>query len=222
MKGLIIKDINLMTEQSKVIILCGIVAVISAITGVESSQDYSFILMYCPTLFLLTAMSTISYDTFDNGLEYLFTLPVSRKLYVVEKYVLFSICSLVGVIVGLALVFGSIIVKEIDVSCSSIAAFAAGAMAGMIILMSVFIPIEIKFGPEKMRTVLIVAFGVIAMVVILVKKLWPESNEVFSKGIAKIGGMGDIIVGIILLVTVISIFAISMLLSINVMKKKEF
>ena len=34
------------------------------------------------------AITTISYDEFDNGLAFLMTLPVTRKQYVAEKYLL--------------------------------------------------------------------------------------------------------------------------------------
>lgn len=33
------------------------------------------------------SLSTISYDEFDNGNAFLFSLPITRKGYVIEKYI---------------------------------------------------------------------------------------------------------------------------------------
>ncbi len=52
----------------------------------------------------LFTISTISYDDYDNGNAFLFTLPITRKSYVIEKYFLGIIFScitwLVAVILG--------------------------------------------------------------------------------------------------------------------------
>ena len=41
---------------------------------------------YCTLLMSFFTASTISYDEFNHGFFYLFSLPVSRKGYVAEKY----------------------------------------------------------------------------------------------------------------------------------------
>ena len=58
-----------------------------------AGQDTSFVIMYANIIFMMFGLSTISYDAFDNGEAFLFTLPITKKLYVKEKYV-FSLASL--------------------------------------------------------------------------------------------------------------------------------
>ena len=52
----------------------------------------------------MTAISTISYDTFDNGNAFLFTLPFSRKEYTREKYLFSLFWGMITVIGGILLV----------------------------------------------------------------------------------------------------------------------
>ena len=55
-----------------------------------SGVEISFILPYMASVMTSVAISTISYDSMDNGNSFLFTLPVRRKDYATEKY--FFVC----------------------------------------------------------------------------------------------------------------------------------
>ena len=50
------------------------------------SQTDTFILGYFPFLMIVLLIGTLSCDEADNGLPFLFTLPIDRKLYIREKY----------------------------------------------------------------------------------------------------------------------------------------
>jgi len=52
--------------------------------------NFAFIIAYITVMVGILTLTTISYDEFENGMGYLFMLPVSRREYVGEKY-LFSI-----------------------------------------------------------------------------------------------------------------------------------
>ena len=84
MRGLICKDLRLMMVQKNFLIMLAAVALVS----LAAMDDPMFVIMYMTLIFTSFILSTMSYDEFDNGFPFLFTLPIARKLYVREKYVL--------------------------------------------------------------------------------------------------------------------------------------
>ena len=81
MKGLFVKDIELMKQQKQFFILVIVMGVILNLAGSGSS---SFAAGYFTFVTAIFAITTISYDEFDNGLAFLMTLPVTRKQYVAD------------------------------------------------------------------------------------------------------------------------------------------
>ena len=79
MKGLLIKDLRLMAAQKKFFLSLVLVTVLLVIMA----QDTSFIICYMSFIGAQFSLSTISYDEFDNGNAFLFSLPITRKGYVV-------------------------------------------------------------------------------------------------------------------------------------------
>ena len=84
MKGLLIKDFQLMKNQGKILIA---IFVVIAAFGIIADGNSSFLTAYITIFLALFTTSTISYDEYDSGYLFLFTLPVSRRGYVTEKYV---------------------------------------------------------------------------------------------------------------------------------------
>ena len=84
MKGLLIKDWKLMTRQKTTLLM--VLVIIAMFPALD--MDPGFIVTYTMMILLFMTVSTISYDDFDNGMAFLFTLPIDRKTYVREKYAL--------------------------------------------------------------------------------------------------------------------------------------
>lgn len=84
MKGLFVKDIALMKNNKRLLGIIFFTIIFLMITGVNSS----FLMGYVPFICCTLTMGTISYDEYENGLPFLFILPISRKEYVQEKYFL--------------------------------------------------------------------------------------------------------------------------------------
>lgn len=82
MKGLLIKDIKLMLKQKNFFLMLIVIAVLMA----YAVENASYIIGYLSVVGSLFTLSSISYDEFDNGNAFLFSLPITRKAYVVEKY----------------------------------------------------------------------------------------------------------------------------------------
>ena len=84
MKGLFVKDLKLMMSQKNFLLL-----ILAIVIGMMIfTDDVIFPLGFLSFTVSLFTVGTISYDDFDNGNAFLFTLPITRNHYVSEKYFL--------------------------------------------------------------------------------------------------------------------------------------
>ncbi len=210
MKGLLLKDLALVKAQMRSAIIIFAVVIFMLVAG----QDTSFVIMYANIIFMMFGLSTISYDAFDNGEAFLFTLPITKKLYVKEKYV-FSLASLLfGFLLSLVLL---LIIKGVD---SSEISFALGYMLGGTVFLSIMLPVDLKFGPEKARVAMIAVMIIIAASVYAIVGIARKLNmEEYFGELAHIGVPS--ILTFLGIVSVVILF-ISYKISCRIMDKKEF
>lgn len=83
MKGLLIKDLKLIMTQKLLIFIVGGVSCYLLVTG-----KAEFGMSYMAFILAILVINTINYDDHDNGMSFLLTFPISRKIYVIEKYLL--------------------------------------------------------------------------------------------------------------------------------------
>ncbi len=84
MRGLFVKDFRLLMLQKNFLLL-----ILAIVIGMMAfTDDVVFPLGFLSFVVSLFTVSTISYDDFDNGNAFLFTLPITRENYVIEKYFL--------------------------------------------------------------------------------------------------------------------------------------
>lgn len=217
MKGLLIKDFSLMRMQKNFfIIILGISAFMTVF-----KKDISFAMGFLPMVISLFTLSTISYDEFDNGNAFLFTLPITRKTYVMEKYCL-------GIILGCAawatgILLGGITVLAVqEVSWKALFLVALSVFPLIFLLLAIMIPLQLKFGSEKGRLAMIVVIGIVTLLGILTKKAGESLGFQWTdimKSLSATPVSFLIICGILL---VLLLLGISLKISIKIMKKKEF
>lgn len=218
MKGLLVKDFRLMKGQKNFLVLLFIMIAFVFISG----MDASFFMGYLPFLFMIAAMSTITYDEFDNGMAFLMVLPISRKLYVQEKYLFGGVLGFTGLASAFVLFLISEINKGSSMTFTQYVLLFLCFLAFVILFLCLMIPIQLKFGSEKGRIVLfIIFFGIIGMVYLVSKitdKIPAQIIEVF-RGIQKLpfGILAALAVGIYIL----ALF-ISLKISLGIMEKKEW
>lgn len=219
MKGLFIKDIRLIVNQKRFLILYLAVALI-----LSFSMDSSFIVSYVPMMAMLLVLSTISYDYNDNGMSFIMTLPNKPGDYAVEKYI-FSASGVTFMwLVSLVLQFVSFMIQKTEYVLSEVILTDALMLPMFLLIIAIMIPIELKYSPEKGRTVLFIIFGIVMIAVIAGKGL-----------VEKIGGAGDVMELFVKLqnmspvVLIIAAYAvclivlsISMVSTIRIMQNKEF
>lgn len=218
MKGLLVKDFRLMKGQKNFLVLLFIMIAFVFISG----MDASFFMGYLPFLLMIAAMSTITYDEFDNGMAFLMVLPISRKLYVQEKYLFGGVLGFTGLASAFVLFLISEINKSSSMTFTQYVLLFLCFLAFVILFLCLMIPIQLKFGSEKGRIVLfIIFFGIIGMVYLVSKitdKIPAQVIEVF-RGIQKLpfGILAALAVGIYIL----ALF-ISLKISLGIMEKKEW
>lgn len=218
MKGLLVKDFRLMKGQKNFLVLLFIMIAFVFISG----MDASFFMGYLPFLLMIAAMSTITYDEFDNGMAFLMVLPISRKLYVQEKYLFGGVLGFTGLASAFVLFLISEINKGSSMTFTQYVLLFLCFLAFVILFLCLMIPIQLKFGSEKGRIVLfIIFFGIIGMVYLVSKitdKIPAQVIAVF-RGIQKLpfGILAALAVGIYIL----ALF-ISLKISLGIMEKKEW
>lgn len=220
MKGLMTKDFRLFLHQKRFFMVIMFIALIFAF-----SSDSSFVIFYMTFIGGVFVMSTISYDEFNNGMPFLMTLPITRKTYAREKYV-FGIASgliMWGIGVASALV-GWLISRSKGgmTDINEIIVQAAVSIPVLIIIISVMIPIQLKFGSEKGRMVWFIAAAVIILAGFGMEAI-ADMTGIDMSGIAEaLSKISGNVILIILAVTTVIVLLISIAISSIIMEKKEF
>ena len=214
MKGLFIKDLRLMKNQRNFLVTIVLMFLILVITGV----DASFFMGYVPFLLLIVSMTTITYDELENGLAFLMVLPVSRKEYVLEKYLLGGLFGIGGLAVTVIIFIITEEIAKTSMTWVSYLLITTGFLAFVILFLSLMIPIQLKFGSEKGRLVLFAIFFGMVYVADKVIKVNVTATALYQN-------LLQLPLEILLTATFV-LFAVFVLISIKIslgiMKKKEW
>ena len=218
MKGLLIKDFQLLKNQKSFFVVFIAMAVIFLVTDMMS-QD--FLVSYVSFLSIVIMMSSMTYDEFNNGLSYLMTLSTTRKKYVQEKYVfgfiLLVIAWISTFLATTAFYLGKgelILLSDWLVTCFMILLCA-------VIMMQCVLPLQLKFGQNKGNIAMALIVGVafaIGFVVISIVKLFDIDLTYLMYMISQIDlvQMVAIMIGLVIIVGFISYR-----ISLKIMYKKE-
>lgn len=224
MKGLLIKDLKIFGKQKKFLLLVLLLAIM-----LPFGSDDGFSTNYMILMLGLLALSTISYDEMNGGLLFLLSLPTSRKLYVKEKYIFAGLDLFFAATVSFVAGCVASVVKKTDGDFSSLFLSIMGTACVVAVMLSVAIPLTLKFGAEKGRMIVSAAtMGVGAVIIIVYKVLVDTFHVDLLGGLAKLLGgieseavLNGIVIGGLFVVLLLVLFC-SYLISNRVMKKKEF
>lgn len=220
MKGLLTKDFKLMTRQKTTLLM--VLVIIAMFPALD--MDPGFIVTYTMMILLFMSVSTISYDDFDNGMAFLFTLPVDRKTYVREKYALGLLTAVSGwllaALVNAAYIF---ILSEkaggtiADILFSGVVIFPVA-----LIMWEVLLPLQLKFGSEKAKLVIFIVAGIAAAIGVIASKMVEKNPEQVNNLLEKVKEIGPSAVGIVFFAVAIIGLLISYACSVKIMEKKEY
>lgn len=205
-----------MMMQKKYLLMLFVIAFLLSL-----SFDRYFMLTYFAFMVSLFILSTISYDEFDNGYAFLFTLPLTREVYVIEKYLFSFIISVLAILFSLVVCVVQD-VMDLGVITQDPLIIAMGFIPVLFLINSISIPVQLKFGAEKGRLANIGVLGGIALIVIGGIKLCEALNINVDSLIMALSQLPAAIIIICALVMTTCIIAVSLKVSMIIMKHKEF
>ena len=218
MKGLLIKDIKLMLGQKKFFLVVVGMGIFFMISNENPVSGVSYITM----LLSIFTLSTISYDEFDNGMAFLMTLPIERKTYALEKYVFAGLVSLSSAVVTSLLAFIYDMVAKVFVDMTEVIGVACVIVLISLLMLSITIPLQIKFGSEKGRFAMILAMGMIFGAVYVLAQGMSGSGTDLSGVIAFLTSLEpwQIVAGAVLVTVIVLIISYS--ICVRIINKKEY
>ena len=173
MKGLLIKDGLIILRNNRSLLTLMIVC---AVMGMSMGNNVPFILCYTATVFGILALGTISYDEYDNGYPFLMSLPFERKTYVREKFVFCALFELLGIVIGLLVCMVFCAVRSIPFEAEEVLLMIVIAFPVLIMILSVLIFVQLKFGVDRSRFVMFIIYGVIVAGAAMVAKFGGNLN----------------------------------------------
>ena len=218
MKGLLIKDFRFLVRQkSSLLIFIGI-GLYFLITGV----DVSFALMFTVMMASIFATSSISYDSFDNGMAFLMTLPIQKKSYVISQYIFSTLVVLAmgGFIILLAAIGANMGLEHLNLADLKGMIVVAAVFAT--VMLSLMTPIYIIFGGENARVAILAVYGILAVLALAIKALVGDVEAAAVELFARLSSLSNwqlaCLGGGVMLLLVL----ISMVISLIGLEKKEY
>ena len=184
-----------------------IVTVCVIVVMINGSEAFG--VAYVCSMVALLSLTTVSYDEYENGSAFLFSLPITKKDYVKEKY-LFSL-----IITGIGFAFVTIL------GCFSKSGFMETLiiLSTALLLLALSLPFQLKEGNEKGRIVLfVVVFGCTFLFAFLnqfIPKFFESIESVLNT-------LDPIMFSVDLLITSFVLYLISKMISIRVYKNRVF
>lgn len=207
MRALMYKDFTIL---KKWILL---VVVISLVIGFLVSLDASLALI-TPLILAFIAFSTLplsfNFDDKSDFLKFAISSPISRKDYVLSKYVPSLIIGTIGGIIGsIAIYF-----KHSDLDITFIAMFFS--FAAPLLVAALLLPFIIKYGTEKGRITMVVAYMIVFALLNQMKSLSTEIISVLGKI-----NFSVLQFSILFFVIAMVLYIISIKISVIIMNRKE-
>lgn len=217
MLGLLEKDLRLTLTRKQTLLIFVVAALVMGMT-----MDGSFLVGYLTMLATITAIGTISYDEFDNGMAFLMTLPTGRKTYVLEKYLFSLLLAAAAWCVGLILYAVMSAVRHSAIALGDELPMLLAILPVLYLSAAVMIPLQLKYGSEKSRIVLFILFGVAAALFVGLKNGFGGAVPSPDGLIMALSGLSPAAVLLSLTAVCVLLTVVSYLCSVRIMEKKEF
>ena len=217
MKGLIIKDLCVLKNQMKTLLLVLAFFIIFSIFN----KDATFILFLIPFYMIMIFITTFSYDEFNKWDSYCNSLPLSRKEIVRSKYILFNASSLILLILG---IIAALIVPNFieNTTFESIFASIIGIAFGIYLVISLLIPFYYKFGSQKGRIMLFLCVAILALLIGTITSLDIFNNIELMNLINSLNNLSLGMFTLLLIIVTTIIMSISYYISVKIYSNKEF
>lgn len=161
MKALLMKDLRTLKNERRLWV--SIIGV-SVLFGVLF-QNWYFMMGYIMFGLSMIARTMYQYDVADQGIVYLMTLPITRKEYVKEKYLLSLMSICIGGILSMILTkIGMLFTPDQADSNQEIFSAFLGILAVALVFQAIIFPVELKYDVSKSRIIiLLLVMGIIIL-----------------------------------------------------------
>ena len=161
MKALLMKDLRTLKNERRLWV--SIIGV-SVLFGVLF-QNWYYMMGYIMFGLSMIARTMYQYDVADQGIVYLMTLPITRKEYVKEKYLLSLMSICIGGILSMILTkIGMLFTPDQADSNQEIFSAFLGILAVALVLQAIIFPVELKYDVSKSRIIiLLLVMGIIIL-----------------------------------------------------------
>ncbi len=217
MKGLLKKDLYLITCRKETLLILLMCAVFMSF-----SMDSTFLLTYVPMIAMILGIGTVSYDEYDNGYPFLFSLPVDSRTYVGAKFVFCYLLQIIGAVFGFILVavLNATGIKPADLSDGF--SFAASSFGVMMVMCSIMLYVQLRFGSERSRVIMMVIYGLFMVCGVMIARFAERLQPVVSSIVLLLGSVPSYVVLAGLFVICAALCYLLYRMTVRVMDKKEY
>lgn len=218
MSGLLMKDLELLKVNIKTYFIVFAVGIIYLFVQTDGSI---FFISYMIFVSLSVTVGTISYDGYHHGMNFLMTLPVTRKQYVWSKYLLgFCFAAVTGMAALLIGILKVQVTGNQEMQDLLISAGVSMILAGMILCGT--IPLRLKYEAEKSRIIMVAAAAALFLLVAVCREGYNIYKKGFVRGFEFLERISGWQTACLMIVLLMICTAVSVKVSERIMERKEF
>lgn len=181
-----------------------------------------FTAVYMTILFSSASMAVIGMEQQENGMCFLMTLPVSRSSYVKEKYFLGILITGITLVTSLLLVSFELLIRHKAPESGLFLSIMTASAASSLLMHAIIIPVQLRFGAEMFRIALLLVIGGAYLLGFAAQYIVDHFHIDVSILLEKISGISPVVISLSTGILMILFLWISFLISLRIMKKKEF
>ena len=217
MKGLIIKDFQLLFSNKRILYIVFAIALFSAMMG--DGITLTYISSFVAVMLQVSALATISYDNYHAWKHFFNDITVKKKRLCDRKIYFCSIIAFVGII--FSLILGLLVKMRTNNMKIEI---AVGIVIALVFLIYSFIaiPLELKFGNEVGRTIPFIIGAVIFLIAQILIQVNDSLFDSIMNWLNKLENISDITALMIAIAAFVIALTITIPISIKIINKKEF
>lgn len=213
MKGLLLKDLYTVKNQWKYILFIAVVFSLSFAGKGDGTLAAMF--SFISTILLLNSLAQ---DEMDQWNKAALTMPVTGRQIVLSKFVFALLLCIFGTAVGLLLTLVCRLtgLGEGGLAWEVLVLGSAVSSAVILLVISVMVPMNLKFGVQKSRFVLLCFVGIPVLLGMVADAVGLQVPDMMYFSGSFIG------VSLLAALLVLLILLVSFLVSVRIMEKKEY
>lgn len=216
MMGLLEKDLRLILIRKSTLVIYLVIGIVFT-WQFSGSVSGAYLTMMATML----ALSTLSYDDSDNCMQFLLTLPCTRKQYVIEKYLFVYGFSFIAGLVGIIIILVANLINRTPVETDLLIEAMASELPILVITGGITIPLYLKYGAEKTRIVLMALIGIAFILGYMLSKM--ADAEFTLKSLANtLNSMNPFVLLLVLIAVLAVLTVVSGLVSMKIVGNKEY